>query len=68
MTDALQSDDLPLARTRLARIVGRDTENLDISDISRAVIEQRCRKRVRWLHRTPCFIYGSWGHSPSDGI
>jgi adenosylcobinamide-phosphate synthase len=35
----LQRGDLPLARTRLARIVGRDTAELDASDISRAVIE-----------------------------
>lgn len=39
VTDALQTGDLPLARTRLAHIVGRDTEILDNSDISRAVIE-----------------------------
>jgi adenosylcobinamide-phosphate synthase len=39
VTRALQADDLPFARTRLARIVGRDTENLDSQDISRAVIE-----------------------------
>lgn len=37
--DALDSDDLPLARARLARIVGRDTESLGESEISRAVIE-----------------------------
>ncbi|WP_229741012.1 adenosylcobinamide-phosphate synthase CbiB [Silvibacterium dinghuense] len=36
---ALNGDDLPLARTRLARIVGRDTESLDAQEISRAVIE-----------------------------
>ena len=39
VTDALQTGDLPLARTRLARIVGRDTETLDNAGISRAVIE-----------------------------
>lgn len=39
VTDALQAGDLPRARTRLARIVGRDTENLDHQNISRAVIE-----------------------------
>jgi adenosylcobinamide-phosphate synthase len=36
---ALEAQDLPLARTRLARIVGRDTAALDESEISRAVIE-----------------------------
>lgn len=36
---ALEADDLDLARQRLARIVGRDTGNLDESEISRAVIE-----------------------------
>jgi adenosylcobinamide-phosphate synthase len=36
---ALEGDDLPLARTRVARIVGRDTAHLDASEISRAVIE-----------------------------
>ena len=39
VTDALTSGDLTLARNRLARIVGRDTEHLDASEINRAVIE-----------------------------
>ena len=37
--DAMQSGNLPFARRRLARIVGRDTGELDASEISRAVIE-----------------------------
>jgi adenosylcobinamide-phosphate synthase len=36
---ASQSGDLAAARTRLARIVGRDTKDLDASEICRAVIE-----------------------------
>jgi adenosylcobinamide-phosphate synthase len=36
---ALDEDDISMARLRLARIVGRDTENLDVHEISRAVIE-----------------------------
>ena len=36
---ALDVGDLALARRRLARIVGRDTANLDLHEISRAVIE-----------------------------
>jgi adenosylcobinamide-phosphate synthase len=36
---ALEADDLHLARQRLARIVGRDTELLNPSEIARAVIE-----------------------------
>jgi adenosylcobinamide-phosphate synthase len=36
---ALDQQDLPLARRRLARIVGRDTGHLDIAEICRAVIE-----------------------------
>src|SRR6202008_1191648 len=36
---AVDLGDLKLARRRLARIVGRDTESLDIHEISRAVIE-----------------------------
>jgi len=39
VTDALESGDILLARARLARIVGRDTEKLDTHEISRAVIE-----------------------------
>jgi adenosylcobinamide-phosphate synthase len=39
VTEALMSGDLLLARRCLARIVGRDTEHLDASEISRAVIE-----------------------------
>ncbi len=37
--DALQAEDLPRARLRLARIVGRETAHLDAAEISRAVIE-----------------------------
>jgi adenosylcobinamide-phosphate synthase len=36
---ALDADDISMARRRLARIVGRDTENLNAHEISRAVIE-----------------------------
>lgn len=39
VSEALQKNDLPLARARLARIVGRDTATLDASEISRALIE-----------------------------
>ena len=39
VTDALTGGDILLARLRLARIVGRDTQNLDVHEISRAVIE-----------------------------
>ena len=39
VTDALDHDDLVLARKRLSRIVGRDTANLDEREISRAIIE-----------------------------
>jgi adenosylcobinamide-phosphate synthase len=36
---ALDVGDIVLARGRLSRIVGRDTQNLDVHEISRAVIE-----------------------------
>jgi adenosylcobinamide-phosphate synthase len=39
VTKALDSGDVALARQRLARIAGRDTQQLDIHEISRAVIE-----------------------------
>ena len=37
--DHLASGDLPAARRRLTHLVGRDTESLDESEISRAVVE-----------------------------
>jgi adenosylcobinamide-phosphate synthase len=37
--EALEEQDISSARQRLARIVGRDTDNLDVNEISRAVIE-----------------------------
>jgi adenosylcobinamide-phosphate synthase len=37
--DALDSRDLPLARHRLARIVGRDTQHLNTHEVCRALIE-----------------------------
>jgi adenosylcobinamide-phosphate synthase len=39
VSDALERNDIPAARKRLARIVGRDTHSLDASEISRAFIE-----------------------------
>jgi adenosylcobinamide-phosphate synthase len=36
---SLDAEDISVTRQRLARIVGRDTENLDAHEISRAVIE-----------------------------
>jgi adenosylcobinamide-phosphate synthase len=39
VSTALSADDLTLARLRIARIVGRDTANLDSQEISRALIE-----------------------------
>jgi adenosylcobinamide-phosphate synthase len=39
VTAALDAENIPLARRRLARIVGRDTQQLDAKEISRAVIE-----------------------------
>jgi adenosylcobinamide-phosphate synthase len=36
---ALEEEDLPLARQRLSRIVGRDTHSLSEAEINRAVIE-----------------------------
>lgn len=36
---AIETGDIVLARQRLARIVGRDTQDLDANEISRAVIE-----------------------------
>ncbi|MCI0719818.1 MAG: adenosylcobinamide-phosphate synthase CbiB [Acidobacteria bacterium] len=39
VVDALDAEDLPTARERLSRIVGRDTIHLDESAICRAVIE-----------------------------
>lgn len=39
VANALECGNLPLARQRLSRIVGRDTQHLDYSEISRALIE-----------------------------
>jgi len=39
VTAALDAGDIPTARQRLARIVGRDTQQLNAQEISRAVIE-----------------------------
>src|SRR4029077_12463998 len=39
VTKSLDAGDFALARRRLARIVGRDTEDLDAHEICRAVIE-----------------------------
>jgi len=36
---ALEANDLPLARQRVARIVGRDTHQLDVQEVVRATIE-----------------------------
>ena len=39
IVDAIHAEDIPLARSRLARIVGRDTQRLTTEEICRALIE-----------------------------
>jgi adenosylcobinamide-phosphate synthase len=39
VVSALECEDLTLARSRVARIVGRDTDTLNVYEVSRAVIE-----------------------------
>jgi adenosylcobinamide-phosphate synthase len=46
---ALKGGDLPLARNRVARIVGRDTEGLDASGVARATVETVAENTVDGL-------------------
>ncbi len=39
VAELLESDDLPAARQRLTHLVGRDTSELDESEVARAVVE-----------------------------
>jgi len=43
---ALENDDLPLARTKLRSLVGRNTDDLDEEEISRAAIESVAENMV----------------------
>jgi adenosylcobinamide-phosphate synthase len=60
VTGALQRGDLPLARQRLARIVGRDTAGLDAQEISRAVIETVAESASDGI-MAPLFYMGAGG-------
>jgi adenosylcobinamide-phosphate synthase len=53
---ALEANDLPSARTRLARIVGRDTATLSESDIARGVIETLAESTCDGIVAPLCFL------------
>ena len=53
---ALEANDLPSARTRLARIVGRDTAALSESDIARGVIETLAESTCDGIVAPLCFL------------
>lgn len=44
--EALEKNDLPAARSRVAMMVGRDTENLDRGEIARAAVESVAENMV----------------------
>ena len=54
--DALDHQDLPKARRQLGRIVGRDTEALDESDVSRAVIETVAESTCDGIVSPLCYL------------
>ncbi|MHB8461114.1 MAG: adenosylcobinamide-phosphate synthase CbiB [Vulcanimicrobiaceae bacterium] len=63
VVDALAAGDLALARTRVARIVGRDTQQLDAADIARATIETLAESLCDGVVAPLCFalVGGSTG-------
>ncbi len=54
--DSLRAMDIPLARSRLSLIVGRDTAGLDEPEISRAVVETTAESFVDGI-ASPIFFY-----------
>jgi len=52
----LKTGDLEAARSRLSGIVGRDTNNLDIEEISRATIETVAENTVDGILLNRCFF------------
>ncbi|MGC8486239.1 MAG: adenosylcobinamide-phosphate synthase CbiB [Candidatus Baltobacteraceae bacterium] len=53
---ALAANDIALARRRLARIVGRDTERLDASEIARAAIETLAESLCDGIVAPLCYL------------
>ena len=55
----LAKGDLPAARRAVARIVGRDTQNLTAAGVTRAAAGDRGRERQRRRH-CAAFVYAPW--------
>ncbi|MBI3319585.1 MAG: cobalamin biosynthesis protein CobD [Candidatus Omnitrophica bacterium] len=53
---ALEADDLPRARQWVARIVGRDTSDLDVPDITRATIETIAESTLDGIVSPLCYV------------
>ena len=53
---ALEADDLPLARRRVGRIVGRDTQTLDQSGIVRATLETIAESTLDGIVSPLCYF------------
>ncbi len=64
---ALERGDLDAARLRLARIVGRDTQNLDASEICRAVIETVAESASDGVIAT-VVLHGPWRRAAGHGV
>jgi len=60
--DALKNGDLPLARTRLSWIVGRDTDHLDEGEVSRGAVETVAENMVDAV--TAPLFYAMLGGAP----
>lgn len=61
--DALQARDIPTARRKLAMIVGRETEEMDAHEITRAAVETVAENYVDGVVAPLCF--GAAGGAPA---
>ncbi|MCG2808017.1 MAG: adenosylcobinamide-phosphate synthase CbiB [Coriobacteriia bacterium] len=71
--ERLEADDLPGARAALAGVVGRDTADLDESQISRAAIETLAENSVDALVATALWglllgLAGAWAHKVASTL
>jgi len=53
---ALEANDLPVARRRVARIVGRDTRQLDVQEVVRATIETVAESTLDGIISPLCYF------------
>ena len=62
ISQLIKQDNIVEARQKLSWIVGRDTEDLDESEITRATVETIAENTVGWYYCTFILLYLRWSY------